>query len=104
MINLSEEYVRIASKTGLLHLTPIHHHLMDLLYGLDSPQFTLENAIVAARADRSIITSEFIQGVDGRIRLLAIRAVEGLVKSGLVRIVNHHSGEYIYEFVLQRGH
>jgi len=94
----SEEYVQRAETLGLLRLSPLHHRLMDNMYSALCPLFTLKDVIDLAKGDQVIVNSPSMNGVDGRIRLLAIRALQSLVESGIVIVVNTNGCEPEYEY------
>lgn len=84
-MQLHEEFLRRARGAGQLPLSPLHHHVMDQTISGRMGSFSFEDIYNEAKADPTVRDNVGMAENPNRIRLVVIRALEGLVAVGLLR-------------------
>ena len=80
----SKEYLERSKNRGLQTLGPLHHHIMDRVFEHFSHHFTNEDVLNMAMESLTITNHSAIAGNPHRIKLLVIRALEGMVSTQLI--------------------
>jgi len=90
----SEVYVFRAASLGLLRLSYLHHYVMDHIFLNDSDDITFDDVLREMLADPVICNDPAMSANPVRVKLVVIRAFEGLVLAGMLQEKGEGSHQY----------
>jgi hypothetical protein len=79
-----QEFLRRAGSARQLPLSGLHHHVMDRVFSSFDGAFSFEELLQKTVEDPVIMEHPSIAGNAGRAQLIAIRVIEGLMKTGML--------------------
>jgi hypothetical protein len=88
-----EEFVRRAKEAGQPPLAYLHHHVMDQIYSGRTDGFSFNDIYTEAAVDPILRDNAGMAEYPPRIRLVVIRALEGLVAVEMLREESSSEGK-----------
>jgi hypothetical protein len=94
MTTPKDEYLRRYKTAGLLRLTSLHHHVMDRVFAEFADGFSFDDILELTEKDPEIVDTTWIEGNLNRVRLLVMRALDGLVAVEMLKESKTEKGVY----------